>query len=243
MRESQAIIERVRQIGGRIQQISLAVEDASLEQIKSGQTLLVDTPITYLRENWIPTRFDEDEGVLVVEHPIQYHYTPGDVVSIIGPIGTPLSLRSGVRNLLLIAEDYPPIRLLFFLHHALSRGISVALVLTGSAKNYPITELPPTVEIVNSDDITTWPNQRDTLHWADQVVAITDPVFWEERFHALHYQASERMLPRDFIYGIIDLPIPCGTGACMACMVRTRNGNKLACLDGSAFDLTQVKFS
>ncbi|MFW5749000.1 MAG: dihydroorotate dehydrogenase electron transfer subunit, partial [Chloroflexota bacterium] len=35
---------------------------------------------------------------------------------------------------------------------------------------------------------------------------------------------------------------PCGTGACTACTLQTRQGSVLACTEGPAFDLTQFSF-
>ncbi len=35
---------------------------------------------------------------------------------------------------------------------------------------------------------------------------------------------------------LIDVPMPCGTGACYACAVDTARGVKLACADGAWFE-------
>jgi hypothetical protein len=39
---------------------------------------------------------------------------------------------------------------------------------------------------------------------------------------------------------LIDLPMPCGTGECYACVVETRRGIQRACVDGPAFDLSAL---
>ncbi len=246
MRESQAIIERIRRTGSGWQHVSLAVEDTALEHIQPGQSLLVRTGDNwdpYLRENWIPIDFDDTKRVLIIEHPIRSPYAPGNVISVLGPIGNPFTLRSDVSNLLLVAQDYPPTRLLFLLFWALRRSVAVTLVLTGSAKDYPIVTLPPGLEVILSDDNAQWPEMKETLTWADQVYMVASPAFWKDTFVPVLFATHKvrPLLPEGFLMGIFDLTIPCGTGSCDACMVRSNDGNRRTCVDGAAFDMSKVK--
>lgn len=247
MRETQAIIERVRRVGAGWQHLALAV-DSALEQTQPGQVLLVRTDETwdpYLREQWIPIDFDDEEGLLIVEQPLGRNYSPGDVVSVIGPIGEGFPLKRDIQQLLLIAQDYPPIRLLFLMNQALRSGMSVTLVLTGDAREaYPINLLSPAVEVIQSNNAVNWANQRQTFLWAEQVFAVTSPALWID-YYAMLLRAAEESrhaLPEGYLHGVFDLPLPCGTGGCMACMVRSKDGNRLACLDGASFDLARIKF-
>jgi hypothetical protein len=246
VRETQTLIERVRQIGAGWQHLELAVEDPALEQIKPGQTLLV-RPGTgwepYLREQWVPVACDTEGGVLVVERPITQRYVPGDVASVIGPVGAPFPSRAGIRHLLLVVQDYPPTRLLLLLAQAVAQGVAVTMVLTGEAQQYPLGTLPPVVEVINNQEALQWPDQANHFTWADQVFAVTSPVYWEERYAALWEAARQarHTLPESFLYGVFDLPLPCGAGACLACMVRCKHDNRLVCVDGAAFDLAHVK--
>lgn len=247
MRETQAIIERVRRVGAGWQHLALAV-DPSLEQIQPGQVLLVRVDETwdpYLREVWIPVDFDDEEGLLTIEQPLVRNFSPGDVVSVIGPIGEEFPIKREIQHLLLVAQDYAPIRLFFLMNQALRAGVSVTLVLTGDAReSYPINLLPPALEIIQSDIATTWADQDQTFLWAEQVFAIASPTLMDD-YYAMLLQAalnSRHALPEGYLQGVYDLAIPCGTGACMACMVRSRDGNRLACMDGAAFDLSRIKF-
>jgi hypothetical protein len=52
---------------------------------------------------------------------------------------------------------------------------------------------------------------------------------------------ARHAVPEGFLHGVFDLPLPCGIGACMACMVRGKRDHRLVCIDGAAFDLAQVK--
>ena len=247
MRETQGIIERVRQIGGGWQQIELTVEDAGITQLKPGQTLLIRTDDSldpYLRDHWIPVNRDAEDGTLIIERPLTRRHSPGDVVNIIGPVGSAFPLRPNTRHLLLLALDYAPARLLHLMNHALAtQQASVTLILTGAAREYPVSNLPPVVEVITSPEALLWPDQKQSFGWADQIFAVTSPVFVDDYYSALFEacRLARHALPAEFLYGIYDLPLPCGTGACMACLVRYKHDHRAACVDGAAFDLAQVR--
>lgn len=246
MRESQAIVERIRRIGSGWQHVSLAVEDPALEQISPGQSLLVRVGESwgpYLRENWIPVDFDAEKRVLIIEHPISSRYAPGDVINVLGPVGNAFVLRADIQHLLLVAQDYAPTRLLFQLFFALRQGIEVTLILTGSAKDYPIVTLPPGLEVILSEDNTAWPELKETLSWADQVFMVASPAFWQDNFVPVLFTAHKvrPLLPDGFLMGVFDLPLPCGTGACDACLIRSNDGMRHVCVHGPAFDMSKVK--
>jgi hypothetical protein len=245
LRETQAIIERVRRIDEHWQHIELVVEPV-LNQIQPGQTLLARSEglwSSYLRELWIPIGFDENDGTLLVERPLTKSYQPGDIASVIGPVGAPLPLKPTTQQLLLVAMDHPPTYLLFMMLQAIKRGVSITLVMTASARQYPMGNIPNVVEVVYSEHPQQWANQVQTLRWADQVFAVTSPIFLEANFRVLREAALTAIptLADDYLLGIYDLPQPCGTGACMACMVPGKHRDRLTCLDGVALDLTKVR--
>jgi hypothetical protein len=48
-------------------------------------------------------------------------------------------------------------------------------------------------------------------------------------------------IPSNYLFGVFRPALPCGVGACQACMVRLRGGAlPLACADGPALDMTEV---
>lgn len=244
IRASIAIIERVRRLGPGWQQVSLAVDDTALTHIQPGQSLLVRTHDTwepYLRDVWVPIAVDQTHAVIEIERPDSESYTPGADIHVLGPIGTPYLFRDSTKNLLLVAQDFPPTRLRFLLNVALQTDRAVTLVLTGDAKEYPTSVLPPAVEIIYSDDTQTWPAQKDTLLWADQVFVVAPAPFYDRYFANLQRTAIDirHALPEGYLNAVFDLPIPCGTGACMACMV---SPSEYACLHGPAFDLAKMRF-
>lgn len=243
MRESLGIIERVRRIGEGWQHISLAVEDPALESLKPGQSLLVrrqDTFDPYLRERWVPVDYDNALGVLEIERPESDMLDPGDVVSVIGPVGSAFPLQERTRQLLLVVQDYPVTQFRYLLVTALRAGLAVTLVMAGAPQSYPLSSLPPEAEVIYGDIPEQWPSFEQTLLWADQIFVLTAVHVAYHRYRELLEAArtARHALPENFLYGVFDYPLPCGTGVCMACAV----GNKPACIDGPAFDLGKVRF-
>lgn len=243
MQQSEALIERIWQVSPEIQRVEVSVEPA-LAQIQPGQSLLAlpdERSGVYLREHWIPV--DLQDGLLVVERESAFHYSPGQIVDVIGPVGSPLPwLGGGNKHLLLIAQDTAPTSVLLLAQNAVQRTAEVALVLQGSASEYPFTAIPAAVEVIKGDKHGNWQNRDSTLAWADQIFAVVNETFWQDHFSALFHLVKniKGHVPVKFLYGVFDSPMPCGTGACNACMVRCKTQNKLVCTDGPALDLTEV---
>jgi NAD(P)H-flavin reductase len=247
VKETRATIERVRRLSSRIQRIDLGVEEG-LARIKPGQSLLVRTSEygwdPYLAEQWIPVGLDG--RTVTIERPAHNNYTPGQVVTVLGPVGAPFPMRFNLRSLLLLALDSTPTPLVLLARLAVRSKISVTMVLGGSAQEYPLDALPPEVEIIQGDVENGWPNQVTTVGWADQVIAVANPVYRHQIYPEL-LAAIQRLraeIPARFVLGIYDEPMPCGTGACQGCGVSCQGSDPhLVCIDGPALDLQQVNFS
>ncbi len=242
MRETEALIERIRRINPDYQQLELAV-DASLQSIKPGEYFLArigDSWHPYLRELWWPVGV-KGRGTLLVERPGHLHYEPGQVVNLLGPAGRPFGFRRSLRNILLIAYDTPPTPLLMMIHWLISNRIAVTLVLAGIAADYDSAHLPPEVEIIRTDDLT-WPDQVLTLGWADQVFVVARPDDELERFGQIFAVLKEKrhQIPNGYVFGVFQSGGVCGLGACYACALRAKNDLLLACVDGPAFDLVTL---
>lgn len=243
MKETQALIERVRRVNDTHQHLELTV-DSSLTQLRAGQSLLARTHETwnpYLREQWWPVSVTKN--TLVVERPATTTYEPGQVINLLGIVGQPFKFRRTLRNVLLMAYNTEPTPLLMILSGLLANKVSVTLLLLGSAANYGTQHLPPEVEILKGDYDMNWPNRVTTVGWADQVfvsVAQQDEMANFGRVWAL-FNELRADIPSNYLFGIFRPPLPCGVGACQACMVRLRGGAlPLSCADGPALDLTEV---
>ncbi len=253
MRESQAIIERIRRVNEHYHHLDLAV-DEWLCQIKPGQSLLArvtDSWDPYLREHWWPVAVGPNR--LTIERPASTRYEPGQVVSVLGMIGEPYRYRKTLRNVLLLAYDAPPTPLLMSITWLLTNKISVTLVLLGSATEYKTEHLPPEVEIITGKNgkeadykaALTWPNAVLTAGWADQIFAVVAQDDEMMRFRRLWDLFSELKadIPKNYLFGIFQPVQPCGVGACQACYVQTQQGLSPICMDGPSLDLALVKMT
>ncbi len=252
MNESRAIIERVSRINARYQYIELAVDDRALRAIKPGESLLVHLSDPdeareqwdpYLREQWWPAGVT-NKNLLLIERPLDPRYRPQQVISILGPVGKPYRFRKSLRNVLLIAYDCEPLPLTAMIRAVLANQVSVTLVLLGRALQYATDHLPELVEVVRGDEIgVQWPEMVMTFGWADQVFVAVAQDDEPSRFAEVLRVARETRVevPRNYIFGVFQPTLPCGIGACSACMLRMGKELVPACTHGPAFDLTQVK--
>ncbi|MEK6573063.1 MAG: 2Fe-2S iron-sulfur cluster-binding protein [Chloroflexota bacterium] len=51
---------------------------------------------------------------------------------------------------------------------------------------------------------------------------------------------ARSFVSREYARALVTCPMPCGTGACGACAVKTIHGWKMACVDGPFFSLTEL---
>ncbi len=242
MHQAQAIIERVRRVSPTTQRIDIAV-DKSQRSIGAGQLFLArvtESLDPYLREPWTPVK--REGPTLVIERPATQSFSPGQVVNLLGPIGKAIPLRDSARTLLLIAFESTPASLLMLAETALFKNVSVTLALMGAALHYPLEALPEEIEIIRGDDAGMWPDHENTLRWADQIVAVAPPPFDLPYFARLldSVRKIRVEVPDGYVYGLLQPPMPCGVGACLACLVRCGRDEIAACIDGPAFDLLSL---
>lgn len=250
MKETSAIIERIRQVNSQYQQLELAMIDDALVRLKPGQSLLarlidrnpeLDRWDPYLREHWWPVGITPNK-TLLIERPMTFQYEPQQFVSLIGPIGEHYKFRKSLRNVLLIAYDTEPTPLTIMTPQLQKNGISATLVLLGKARSYDTSHLPHSLEVIRGDDKMSWDGQVMTLGWADQVFIVVgqdDELF---RFGEVMTMLREKRLdmPANYAFGVFQPVQPCGVGACSACMLRLKDGFAPVCTQGPAFDLTRV---
>lgn len=248
MKEIQALIERIKRVNKHYQRIELAVEKSFT--MHAGESMLarridkdyeIENWDPYLRELWFPVEIKSNK-LLVVERPASIQYLPGQQISLIGPIGQPFRFRKSLRNVLLMVYHTPPTPLLLMLRPLLAKDVSVTMVLMGTAKDYDTQHLPPEIEIVRAEEDLSWPDMVMTLGWADQVFVLVGQGDELSYFAQIMELVRERRadIPENYIFGVFQNVMPCGVGACYACMLRTKDGTKLQCIDGPAFDLTTL---
>ena len=252
MRETQAIIERIKRVNRGWQHLELAV-DRSLSSLLPGQAVLArriskdyeaENWHPYLRDLWFPVDIPA-QNILVVELPAREAFQPGQLLSLLGPVGKPLRFRAKLRNLLLLAYDRPPTALLLMLPRVLSQGASVTLVMLGAARDYDCSHLPEEVEVIQAADDHTWGEMVMTLGWADQAFVTVgqgaDLARFGEVMELIRGRRSD--IRENTLFGVFQRQLPCGLGACGACHLPLRGASKMQCLDGPAFDLTQLRLA
>jgi NAD(P)H-flavin reductase len=252
MKDYRARVERISRLNAQYIQLDLSVEDDSLKQIKPGQSVLariadkldeVQPWHLYLREQWYPIGIT-GRDVLRVELPIQRTYELGEVVQLLGPVGLPFRFRKTLRNVLLVAYNTAPTPLTVMTPNLLKNNVAVTLVLLGEARNYNTDHLAPEIEVIKGDNAMNWENMVMTLGWADQmfiVVSKDDELFrMQEVLNIVREKRTD--VAEQYVFGVFQPLLPCGVGACDACALRLKDGIKMVCTDGPAFDLTSVKF-
>lgn len=170
--------------------------------------------------------------------------TPGDHTPIFGPLGHGFSVRSGARNLLLVAGGIGVAPFAWFADERAARGDSLTLLLGARSADqlFPAELLQPEVEVVTcTDDGSAGRRARvselmpDYLLWADQVFACgPTPMF---RAMAAELRRAAWRKP---VQALLEERMACGTGICYSCAVQTRRGLRLVCKDGPCFDLRDV---
>lgn len=76
------------------------------------------------------------------------------------------------------------------------------------------------------------------LRWADQCCIALPPALLPPLADAI--RTARIRWERGFAQALLGDQMPCGTGACLACLVQTRSGMKTRCKEGPVFDLREL---
>ena len=119
------------------------------------------------------------------------------------------------------------------------------MIMMGSAREYDANHLPEEVEIIQAEDNLSWPDMVMTLGWADQAFILVGPGDELRYFGEVMQLIRERRndIPANYLFGVLQRQLPCGVGACHACMLSLRGAQKLQCIEGPAFDLTDLRLN
>ena len=182
----------------------------------------------------------------------------GDRVLAHGPVGREVAPARLTRHLLLLGEGTMGLAAVALTAaEASKRGLAVTVVRNGSAaeEEPPPHLLPPDVEYRSTtpDAGGLLGGITPLLAWADEVVVAAPPPLLD----TMQALRRTRMAPFSLYSSLpvqaIPLPqwdttvsggdlLPCGTGACGACVVKTRARPRLFCQDGPAFPLEELRW-
>lgn len=168
----------------------------------------------------------------------------GTPINLLGPFGKGYTLQQNSRNLLLLTDPISLPVLLNLSDQMLDRGGRVTLVLrVNEAEDNTamlLSQLPIPVEVHLAPTVDTWQEQLgETIRWADQIaVALPQddlPILAQAiRQHRFRFEQG-------FAHALVQADLVCGVGACLACVVPTREGGYTrACVHGPVFDLATL---
>ena len=180
---------------------------------------------------------------------------PGDMLDLLGPLGTSFVIRRTTRNLLLVAggTGIAPMRVLAE-EEAGRRNIT--LVMGGRSLHHlwPSRLLPPDIEYVTTtDDGSFGERGRVTdvlpglLPWADQLCACGPwPMLAALGRMREHAERVSAIYPGRAVlmsaHVAVEQHMGCAMGVCRACVIATSEGNARVCREGPVLELGAVRF-
>ncbi len=152
-----------------------------------------------------------------------------------GPYGRGFALpREARRALVLMVDAVEGAHLLAWIEQLVEQEIEVSVLCGREALDDSL--LPPQVEYRVAEDLTD--ASRELWNWADALYASGSAAFYNQ----LQRAAPRMRLDRGNGWAQIlfrEMLMPCGTGVCYACALKTRGGIALNCQDGPVFDLAE----
>ncbi len=168
-----------------------------------------------------------------VHDPLVQRTGPNTVLDVLAPLGRAIEFEQDARHILLLGESRRVAPLIPLAVSAVEENRAVTLLTGGEP--FPAHLLPPEVEYraENAPD-------AELMAWADAVVAAGSDEWY--RSIGEMARATRYRLEPGFVRVLVDVPMPCGTGACCACAVSLA-GRRVgwACIDGPVFDWLELE--
>jgi hypothetical protein len=159
-------------------------------------------------------------------------------VDALGPFGQPFQLQRRTGTLLLIGHGPGLAALIFLARVASGRQMAVSLSAGGSHAEQlpPAFLLPGDIEYESSTQLTLDTTRLNTgLRWADQVCAALPTS--ELPLLAESIRKARLRWDRGYASVLVEATLVCGVGACGACVVTARRGQRWLCSAGPVVDL------
>lgn len=170
----------------------------------------------------------------------------GDEVDVLGPLGNTYDILPKSRHLLMVAGGVGVAPLVMLAEEAVANGLRVTLLMGAddATRLLAPSYLPASVEYV----VATENGSRGHLgfvtdlvpeyvDWADQIFACGPEPMYRSLRTTL---AAARLTPRRPIQISMEQSMACGLGACLGCVVETRQGMRTSCVEGPVFELEAV---
>jgi dihydroorotate dehydrogenase electron transfer subunit len=173
---------------------------------------------------------------LDAKDPLALRVRAGDWLDALAPLGVAVGLDANAQHLLLIGEGARITPLVALAENAIAQRREVVLVFRAgaAAEIFPAHWLAPEIEYrTDAGEL-----GSELVAWADRIFASGSDEFYRSLIQAV--RAARYRIEPGIAHALIDIPMPCGTGDCYACAVKTRHGVHLACADGPFFDLSEL---
>ena len=162
-------------------------------------------------------------------------------INLLGPFGQPFELAPNTRALLILANPQTLPTTMPLVHTMLDRGGRVTILIKGQTEAAAplITTIPIAVEVrVVAEDA--WLSQlAEPVRWADQLCAALPNQEYTPLAH--HIRTLRFQLDNTFAHVLVNSDILCGVGACLACVITTRDGAYTrTCIHGPVFPLAAI---
>lgn len=170
---------------------------------------------------------------------------PGDVMDILGPLGHGWVIPEHVTSALVVAGGLGAAPMGMLVARLADRGVQVALAQGApSAGKLLARDLFDSLcrkTVVATDDGSAGTCGLVTVLSAEQLERSRPDMVYacgpEPMQRIVARQCAEADVPCQVS---LERLMACGIGACLSCMVRTRHGQKRACVDGPVFDAAEV---
>ncbi len=206
--------------------------------MRPGQFALVRDPVSYdpylRRTAWFYHGAEARvELTMRADDPLVRRTHVGDALDLLAPLGRPIEFASTAQHLLLLGASHRVAPLIAVAAHAVAQNRAVTLSMSGEA--FPAHLLPPEVEYRSEET-----PSAELFAWADAIVA-SGPEDGYRRIAEMARATRYRLEP-GFLRVLVDIPMPCGTGACCACAVPLGGQSvRWACTDGPVFDWLELE--
>jgi dihydroorotate dehydrogenase electron transfer subunit len=170
----------------------------------------------------------------------------GSTLDLLGPLGNTFSIAPNSTNLLMVAGGVGAAPLVMLSDEAVSKGLSVTYLMGAADESglLPASALPGQIEyVVATDDgsrghagfvTELTPNYA---RWADQVFACgPEPMFRSLR----NSLGPHRIGGKPKVQLSVERTMACGLGACLGCVVETKQGMQTSCIQGPVYDMDDL---
>lgn len=243
------------QLTERLWLVSIEVESLGA-QLKPGQFVHMQIPGMeghVLRRPFSVFYVSEDGASITILYQVvgfgSKHLTgiaPGTEVDLMGPIGHGWQAPDSVEHALLVAGGVGGAPLFLHAQELVQRGVDVEVVLGAQNAQALVVEPKYTELLGHEPHIATDDGSRGHAGFCTEVVS--------QRIKEKHFDYVACCGPEPMMrivsgitlgagistYVSLEKRMACGIGACLSCIVETKQGRKRSCVDGPVFDASEV---